>query len=54
MTEQLSHDIYILASYGVTALVVAGLFGWLVITGRQRRTRIDVLNVKPDEPSHER
>lgn len=53
MTEQLSHGVFILGSYGVTALVVGGLLCWLIFTGRQRRARIDVLAAQSNEPSDE-
>lgn len=48
MTEQLSHGFFILAAYGVTAVVVGGLFAWLLVTGRARRARIESLNMRAD------
>ena len=46
MTEQLSHGFFIVMSYGVTVAVVGGLIVWLVLTGRQRRSRIAALSVR--------
>ena len=35
-----AHDLYVLAAYGVSALVLAGLIGWVLLDYRARRREL--------------
>jgi len=40
------HAIFILAAYAVTAGVLIGLVGWLLIDGRQQKRLVDELEAR--------
>ena len=40
------HAAFIWASYGIVALVLAMLIGWLVMDGRQQQRRLDELDAR--------
>ena len=41
-----NHAGFILASYGLTILVVAGLFAWVIVDGRAQRRRFAELEAR--------
>ena len=36
----MTHTLYVAAAYGITALVIAGLIGWILLDQAQRRREL--------------
>ncbi len=52
--ESLSHTDYVWLSYSLSAVVIAGLFCWIVVTGRRRRAQLEFLTAGKEHSSDER